>query len=401
MVRMKKNKDWTRVLQERLQVASLPLEDGWAEGNVASPSFAGSTGESPARTPKTPWWPWALAGVAAAFAVVLLLRPASNPEQESDRLVESAPISNAGKEESVVLLPQSDQSLLADGVTAKRQPSPLTRPTAPDSAGQRAQASAHPAHGLPLEPSSNQAPDEDGEGNNKLPSSSQAAGEDGGANISVPSSKQADFEEERLFLDDPRLSRRVRKGKIALRLNAAMAGNTLSGGKVQADYSPIFVNDGSNVTDLPIQKTPVMPVSVGVSLSIPLARSWALTAGLDYMQRGGYHRQDNNPQPLTLHYLGIPVDLQYYFNPESRWRFYLGAGLHAAKCIAATGGQPLQDPVLFSGSVMAGTDFRLFPSVRLYLSPALSVPFNRSAYINNWDNRLQFQVHAGLSFDLK
>ena len=398
---MKKNKDWTRVLQERLQVASLPLEDGWA-----SSSFAGSTGESPARTPKTPWWPWALAGVAAALAVVLLLRPVSNPEQETKRLVESAPISNAGKEESVVLLPQSDQSLLADGVSAERQPSPLTRPTAPDSAGQRAQASAHPTHGLPLEPSSNQAPDEDGEGNNELPSSNQAVGEDGGANISEPSSKQVDFEEERLFLDGPGSTRRVRKGKIALRLNAAMAGTSFSGGAVLYTYpSHSDLSFGQKPENeeqtVSVPKAPALPVAVGVSLSLPLSRSWTLSAGLDYMQRDGYRLYNDLPQSLTLHYLGIPVDLQYYFNPESRWRFYLGAGLHAAKCIAATGGQPLQDPVLFSGSVMAGTDFRLFPGVRLYLSPALSVPFNRSAYINNWDDRLQFQVHAGLSFDLK
>ena len=29
-----KDKDWTRVLQERLQDAQLPLEDGWAKGVV-------------------------------------------------------------------------------------------------------------------------------------------------------------------------------------------------------------------------------------------------------------------------------------------------------------------------------------------------------------------------------
>ena len=50
---------------------------------------------------------------------------------------------------------------------------------------------------------------------------------------------------------------------------------------------------------------------------------------------------------------------------------------------------------------MAGTDIRLFPGVRFYLTPALSAPFNRSAYVNSWDDKLQFQLRAGLSFDLK
>ena len=66
-----------------------------------------------------------------------------------------------------------------------------------------------------------------------------------------------------------------------------------------------------------------------------------------------------------------------------------------------TGGEPLQDPVLFSGSVMAGTDFRLLPGVRFYLAPAVSGFFNRSAYINSWDDKAYFQLRAGLSFYLK
>ena len=152
---------------------------------------------------------------------------------------------------------------------------------------------------------------------------------------------------------------------------------------------------------VPVRKAPVFPVSFGVSAALPLSRSWVLTAGLDYTQRDGYRVYDNNPLSLTLHYLGIPVDIHYYFNPESRWRFYLGAGVHAGKCIAATGGEPLQDPVLFSGRVMAGTDFRLLPGVRFYLAPAVSGFFNRSAYINSWDDKAYFQLRAGLSFDLK
>ena len=149
-----------------------------------------------------------------------------------------------------------------------------------------------------------------------------------------------------------------------------------------------------------VQQAPVIPISFGLSLSLPMSRSWALSAGLDYTQRAGNRVYQNVPQSLTLHYLGIPVDLQYYFNPESRWRFYLGAGVHAAKCIYATGGEPLRDPVLFSGNLAAGTDFRLFPGVRLYVAPAITGHFNRSAYVNDWDDKLQFQLRAGLSFDL-
>ena len=171
-----------------------------------------------------------------------------------------------------------------------------------------------------------------------------------------------------------------------------------------------------------VPKAPVFPISFGVSASWSLSRSWTLSVGLDYAQHDGYQavalpiesqkHYNTSPggtgymayletaQSLTLHYLGVPLDVHFYFNPESRWRFYVGAGLHAAKCIAVTGGMPLQDPVLFSGNLMAGADFRLFPGVRLYLAPAVAAPFNRSAYYNSWDTGLHFSLRAGLSFDL-
>lgn len=466
MVRMKriKEQDWTRVLQERLQDARLPLEDGWVEGGVVSSSFAG--GSRACR--RTTFWPWALAGVAAAaVAAFFLLRPAANPAQTPDRLAQETQTSsqNAGQAEPVVLLPQSDRSRPADGVTEERQPSPRTRPTVPDGAGKRAQANAHPAHRLPQEdPSTKTAQNEDGGAKNEVPSTKQAQfvdGEENNEGLSTKIAQNVDGNSEGPTLaeleeipEEPVRPRRKLAGRVSLRVQAATAGTSFSGGVnpkmptsqlafgkgkwvVADDYDAAVsylsnnyymsnignaaVNgDGLNQPNSPnvewlyvqvanehemsvmsVPKAPALPVTFGVSLSLPLSRSWVLSAGLDYMQRDGYRLYGDTPQSLTLHYLGIPVDAQYYFNPESRWRFYLGAGVHAAKCIAATGGQPLRDPVLFSGNVMAGTDIRLFPGVRFYLTPVLSAPFNRSAYVNSWDDKLQFQLRVGLSFDLK
>lgn len=483
MVRMKriKEQDWTRVLQERLQDARLPLEDGWASSSLAGPKTLGNPGQPSEKSgdgPNRPvfpgrWWPWALAGVAAAaIAAFLLLRPAANPAQTPDRLAQETQTSsqNAGQAEPVVLLPQSDRSRPADGVTEERQPSPRTRPTAPDGAGKRAQANAHPAHRLPQDdPSTKTAQNEDGGAKNEVPSTKQAQfvdGEENNEGLSTKIAQNVDGNSEgptlaELALADleeipkePVRPRRKLAGRVSLRVQAATAGTSFSGGVnpkmptsqlafgkgkwvVADDYDAAVsylsnnyymsnignaaVNgDGLNQPNSPnvkwlyvqvanehemrvmsVPKAPALPVTFGVSLSLPLSRSWVLSAGLDYMQRDGYRLYGDTPQSLTLHYLGIPVDAQYYFNPESRWRFYLGAGVHAAKCIAATGGQPLRDPVLFSGNVMAGTDIRLFPGVRFYLTPVLSAPFNRSAYVNSWDDKLQFQLRVGLSFDLK
>ena len=518
MERMKriKEKDWTRVLQERLQDARLPLEDGWAEvgpkprGIPGHPSNFSGDGPNQAAFPGR-WWPWALAGVAAAaVAAFLLLRPTVNPAQTPDRLAQQTQTPAARPSGSSLNQsgPQSSHSGLdpepqepADGVfqtggpelffgsrktnsgsanptagvTEERQPSSSTRPTAPDGTGQRAQANAQPAHRLPQEdPSSPESAEPTSPSfaglTGESPSTKTAQNEDGGAKNEGSSTKiaqnvdgiriaepgptlaelaLADLEE---IPEEPERPRRRLAGRVSLRVQAATAGTSFSGGVTPAtnptqltmgDGQWLSVDGGSNAVSylsgnnddgylnsnignsqngpnandiewlyvrraneheesvVSVPKAPALPVTFGVSLSLPLARNWVLSAGLDYMQRDGYRLYGDTPQSLTLHYLGIPVDLQYYFNPESRWRFYLGAGVHAAKCIAATGGQPLQDPVLFSGNLMAGTDIRIFPGVRFYLAPVLSAPFNRSAYVNSWDDKLQFQLRAGLSFDLK
>ena len=153
------------------------------------------------------------------------------------------------------------------------------------------------------------------------------------------------------------------------------------------------------------QRTPAFPISVGVSAVLPLSPHWSLAAGLDYSQRSGVAtvRQEDavTSSTVTLHYLGLPVDAHFYFNPDSRLRIYLGAGLKAEKCIHVAGSEPLRDPVLFSGNLQAGADLRILPGIRLYLAPAYTLYFNRSAYSATWIDRPQFSLRAGLTFDLK
>ena len=149
-----------------------------------------------------------------------------------------------------------------------------------------------------------------------------------------------------------------------------------------------------------VAPAPALPISFGLSGELALDKRWSLLAGLEYTQRAGYRMNGTLPQALTLHYLGIPLETRFHFLPDRRFRLYLGAGLKAEKCILAKGGEPLKDPVLFSGNLQAGADFRLVPGVRIYLAPVFSQYLNRSAYANGWDVKPQFSVRAGLSFDL-
>ena len=149
-----------------------------------------------------------------------------------------------------------------------------------------------------------------------------------------------------------------------------------------------------------VAPAPAFPVSFGLSGELAFGRRWSLLSGLEYTQRAGYRMNGGIPQALTLHYLGVPLETRFHFLPEQRFRLYLGAGLKAEKCLWTKGGEPLRDPVLVSWNLQAGADFRLVPGVRIYLAPVVSQYLNRSAYANGWDEKPQFSLRAGLSFDL-
>ena len=242
---------------------------------------------------------------------------------------------------------------------------------------------------------------------------------------------------------EPEELRKARRGPVGLRLQASTPGLTLAMGAKSAGGG-VLQNDSQNGTpyegsgtgtgigsgtgsgtipgsdiiqqnpglpqpsalfnNVP-QRTPAFPISVGVSAVLPLSPHWSLAAGLDYSQRSGvatvWHEDAVTSSTVTLHYLGLPVDAHFYFNPDRRLRFYLGAGLKAEKCIHVAGSEPLRDPVLFSGNLQAGADLRILPGIRLYLAPAYTLYFNRSAYSATWIDRPQFSLRAGLTFDLK
>ena len=147
-------------------------------------------------------------------------------------------------------------------------------------------------------------------------------------------------------------------------------------------------------------QAPVFPMAVGISLDVPISRHWALTTGLDYCQRPGNSVYNNQPQSLVVHYFGVPVEIHCLFWPESRFRVFAGAGVKVEKSLFVTGGEPLQDPFLFSANLQAGADVRILPGIRLYVAPVLSQFLNKSAYNNTWDTNPHVSLRMGMSFEL-
>ena len=442
---MKKNnhKDWTSVLQERLQDATLPVEDGWAVGPLAAGETPGSGPAFPARPgrggfPGLPVLPWALAGVAAVLAAVLVLRPAHPGQpvpvregvllaQRVDLLPETIPPARPLRSGSRPSTPSPA------GPAYPETPSsgdtsipPSSDVTPPSSAGLAGESSADPAQ-------TQVRPDEPGNGEGTPRSLEELTQDDfpeepaAGTRQRRPLSLRLQVGSSGVYTKSPYLHSGVNSSAVPIsQSDNSSAGYLHSGGSViswdsegqdaQFQYDPVthtLYQHGQpqGATRFSETRTPVLPVSFGVSAALPMTRRLTLSAGLAYTQRPGTGViTDAEPgrlptvvtwQHAALHYLGIPVDLHCYINPDNRLRFWVGGGLQAEKCIHATGAEMLSEPVLFSANLQAGADFRLLRGVRIYLSPALMHYLNRSSYITTWDERPLFSLRAGLSFDLK
>ena len=438
MVTMKRNKnqDWTRVLQERLQDAQLPAPDDFA-------SWAGQ--ESPdnsGRSWPVAWWPWALGSVAvAAFAGLLFLRTPDhhtrlNPTIPPVVTESPAPIP---AESTPIVIPATPPVIPTPSVVI-----PAEEPESPEPAIAQKEIPGQARNDY-KDSARNDEPTARN-GGAPVQNDGAAPAVDPATPIVIPAEEP---ESPGLPLE-PETPARRRKPRLSLRVHAAsvtsvntasvtgvpyngtnqysdavtdqnapefyfgpsansgLSSSTSENGQLtpangpDIDTSPTYTaNPGTNIINpVAVPRAPTIPISFGVSAELSLSRHWSLLAGLDYTQRSGYRVYENAPQSLTLHYLGIPLEAHYVFWPESRFRVYLGAGVKAEKSFLVTGGEPLRDPFLFSVNAQAGVDVRLFPGVRLYFSPVFSGYLTRSAYANTWDNRPQFSLRAGLSFDL-
>ena len=459
-----KNQDWTRVLQERLQDAQLPAPDDFASwAGQESPAFPARSPKNQGDRPEksgvfwpVAWWPWALGSVAvAAFAGILFLRTPDhhtrlNPTIPPVVTESPAPIpaESAPAPAAPIVIPAEEPESPAPSFSSPAPASSFAGLTGESPAASSKTALGEDRPQITEVPSSKQASSEDKQKITEAPSSKQTQNEDeipGQARNDdrvVPTQTFDDLiDESPARRRKPRLSLRVHAASVSSVKTATTSITPVNGNNAFSDASssqdapefyfgpyansglssstsengqltpatgpniatsPIYTaNPGTNIMNpVPVPRAPTIPVSFGVSAELSLSRHWSLLAGLDYTQRSGYRVYENAPQSLTLHYLGIPLEAHYIFWPESRFRVYLGAGVKAEKSFLVTGGEPLKDPFLFSVNAQAGADVRLFPGVRLYFSPVFSGYLTRSAYANTWDNRPQFSLRAGLSFDL-
>ena len=182
----------------------------------------------------------------------------------------------------------------------------------------------------------------------------------------------------------------------------------------EAAASPFSSAMLTAVQDAPVHTTHHMPVSVGMQVGIPLWRNLSLSTGLIYTQARSeftylrYGTESTTTQ--TLHYVGVPVGVDYKVW-NSRWlRTYVSAGAEGAVCVSnhtMEEGRRVDDAprdrMQWSVQMAAGIQFDILPQLGIYAEPGVRYYFDNGSVLENaFKNRkLNFNFQLGLRWNIK
>ena len=138
----------------------------------------------------------------------------------------------------------------------------------------------------------------------------------------------------------------------------------------------------------------LFPFQTGLRLSVDVGKGVSLESGLTYM----LFISKDMPGTQRLHYLGMPLRVNYTFLDKSRFNLYASAGGQALKCIAGNGPDK---PWLFSAEAAIGAGYAVAPFLHLYAEPGFARYFHTGTTehyytVNPW----AFTLSVGLRFEI-
>ena len=149
-----------------------------------------------------------------------------------------------------------------------------------------------------------------------------------------------------------------------------------------------------------------MPLSVALSLRVPINDRWSLTTGVDYSWYSstiGYFVTGDHKQ--NAHYIGIPVRADFTIARNRWFDVYVGAGTYADFCVAAfeDGNRIAKDGISFSLIGAGGVQLNITDNLGLFLDPTFSwnIPSNnRILDTYKSDHPFMFSVSTGLRVNI-
>ena len=155
------------------------------------------------------------------------------------------------------------------------------------------------------------------------------------------------------------------------------------------------------------------PVSVGLQVAFGIAPRLSLSTGMVYTRTSSdfypYAPSSSYNVHQVLHYVGIPVGLNYEFWQSGGFHAYVMAGAEADYNVkndteeeGVKKEDAKRDRVQFSGKVSLGAQYDITPKVGLYIEPGAKYYFDNGSHVENTfkDKKLNFNLQFGLRFNL-
>lgn len=155
------------------------------------------------------------------------------------------------------------------------------------------------------------------------------------------------------------------------------------------------------------------PVSVGLQVAFGIAPRLSLSTGLVYTRTSSdfypYAPSSSYNVHQVLHYVGIPVGLNYEFWQSGGFHAYVMAGAEADYNVkndteeeGVKKENAKRDRVQFSGKASLGAQYDITPKVGLYIEPGAKYYFDNGSHVENTfkDKKLNFNLQFGLRFNL-
>lgn len=402
---MKEDKDWIEFMRTSLRDAEVsPPEDGWERlERVLSEPGQAPAAPVPVRKPA---WRIYMPRIAAAAAVVLigtvvgdlLLRPDTVMEQKGvviattedgnaaanlperlrrqvqlpDRLQQEEPaglgtaapaprLAAAVKNDRTVAAPTVQEAVPGMEIPATASPSPVAE------------------KGLPAAADGAAVPDADA-----APATSASRPESRTSdNASASSAGLSRGTEPREF----RVQKLHRPLSFSLSAGGGVSGNTGTAGTAfgspmmdaRPNGMPSMIGNGAEMVVLKHYDYDEstfhhhQPLSFALTLRKEFAYGLSLESGINYtlLRSDVRDRFASEETGQTLHFLGVPLRLNWQFLERGRFSLYVGAGGMVEKCVSATfGSESVSEPgVQWSLLAAAGAQYRLGEMVGLYFEP--------------------------------
>jgi len=174
-------------------------------------------------------------------------------------------------------------------------------------------------------------------------------------------------------------------------------------------------SDDSNLINLAgyeEQQKHNQPISFGLSTNIPISSKFSVVTGLVYTRLSSEFTKVMPSLSVkteqTLHYIGIPVNVQYLIWDYKGFKMYASAGGqidYNVKADMKTAGVDVElerDRLQFSAQGALGIQYDFIPMLGVYVEPGLKYYFDNGSNIRNFfkDKPTNFNVQVGVRFNL-